>query len=50
LDSQDIYNQWLTEEFLLNEICRNPDQEQKLLNLYDYLRSQEEIDEGELSE
>lgn len=39
------YNQWLTEEFMLNEISRTPDQEEKLQRMYEYLQLLKEYDE-----
>ena len=37
MDNQETYNKWLTEDFILTEIDKNPSQEQRLLRLYEYL-------------
>ena len=34
----DTYNKWLTEDFMLDQIAKTPDQEEKLQKMYDYLQ------------
>ena len=46
---KETYERWLSEDFLLNEIERTPDQQERVEKLYDYLmllkEYEEEIDE-----
>ena len=41
----ETYNKWLTEDFMLDEIARTPDQEEKLQKMYEYLQLLKEWDE-----
>lgn len=43
--NKEVYNKWLTEDFMLNEIERTPDQEEKLQKMYEYLQLLKEYDE-----
>lgn len=36
-DNQETYNKWLTEDWLLDQIERTPDQQERLERLYDYM-------------
>ena len=45
MDKQEKYEEWLTEDFLLNEICRTPHESAKLERLYDYLMLMKEFEE-----
>ena len=42
---QESYDEWLTESWLLDEIERTPDQEERLLRLYDYLLMLKDYDD-----
>ena len=43
--NKEVYNKWLTEDFMLNEIERTPNQEEKLQKMYEYLQLLKEYDE-----
>lgn len=44
-DKQETFDQWLKEEFLLDEIVRTPGENDKLEKLYNYLQLLKEYDE-----
>lgn len=43
--NKEVYNKWLTEDFILDEIDRTPNEEEKLQKMYEYLRLLKEYDE-----
>jgi hypothetical protein len=45
MDKQQTYNEWLTEDFLLDEIERTPELQMRLERLYDYLQLKAEYEE-----
>lgn len=45
MNNQEKYDEWLTEDFLLNEIVRTPHESAKLEKLYDYLMLMKEFEE-----
>lgn len=45
MDNQEIYNRWLTEQFLVEESERTLEDEEKLVRLYDLLQELKDWDE-----
>lgn len=50
MDNQDTFNEWLAEDFLLNEIERTPDLNDRLHLLLDYLSIKDTFDDEILEE